>query len=57
MKKKRFVVDLDQDLKEWAEKTALQLSVDRGERVSRNQVIAEALILYRDKLEGKKEDT
>lgn len=54
MAKKRIIVDLEQDLKEWAEQTALKLSVDRGERISRNQIIAEALELYRDKLEEDK---
>ncbi|MGF7086898.1 hypothetical protein JOD24_000730 [Kroppenstedtia sanguinis] len=42
MAKKRIIVDLEQELKEWAEQIALQLSFDRGERISRNQIIAEA---------------
>lgn len=53
-KKDRFIVDLEPELKEWLEKTVLKLSYERGIKLSRNQVIAEALTLFKEHLE--KED-
>ncbi|WP_044639716.1 hypothetical protein [Risungbinella massiliensis] len=52
-KKERFTIDLPPDLKEWAEQVAIKLSYERGSKVSRNQVIEESLILFKEHLESK----
>ena len=52
VKKQRINVDLAPELIQWAESTAIKFSGERGKRVSRNQVIAEALEFYRKHLEG-----
>lgn len=51
-RKQRINVDLPVEQVKWAEQTALKLSLERGEKVSRNQLISEALELLRKKLES-----
>jgi hypothetical protein len=52
--KKRINVDLETEQIQWAEQTALKLSLERGKKVSRNQVISEALELLKKHLEDQK---
>jgi hypothetical protein len=52
--KKRINVDLETEQIQWAEQTALKLSLERGKKVSRNQVISEALDLFKKHLEDQK---
>jgi biotin-(acetyl-CoA carboxylase) ligase len=53
-RKQRINVDLPVDQVQWAEQTALKLSAERGEKVSRNQLISEALELFKKHLEQNK---
>ena len=50
-RKQRINVDLPQEQVRWAEQAALKLSLERGKKVSRNQLISEALEIYKKHLE------
>jgi hypothetical protein len=52
-RKQRINVDLPEEQVKWAEQTALKLSLKRGKKVSRNQLISEALELFKKHLEKK----
>jgi hypothetical protein len=51
-RKQRAHVYLQKELLEWAENTARKLSYERGEEISRNNVIEMALELLRKQLES-----
>lgn len=50
--KYRTTIDLAPELKDWLDKAVLKLSYDRGVKVSRNQLIEEALIAFKEHLES-----
>jgi hypothetical protein len=50
-RKQRINVDLPDEQVKWAEQVALELSLKRGKKVSRNQLISEALELFKKHLE------
>lgn len=52
-RKQRINVDLPEEQVKWAEQAALELSLKRGKKVSRNQLISEALELFKKHLEKK----
>lgn len=54
-RKQRAHVYLKKDLLEWAEQKARQLSYERGEEVSRNNIIEMALERLRKELDNKPE--
>jgi biotin-(acetyl-CoA carboxylase) ligase len=50
-RKQRINVDLPPEQVKWAEQAALKLSLERGKKISRNQLISEALELFKKHLE------
>lgn len=55
-RKQRINVDLPVDQVKWLEKTVLKVSLERGEKVSRNQLISEAVEILRKQFEKTREE-